>query len=75
MLPPGHESGWNVAYASQRECPIHIDHRQGPDAAARAIEVHTQADAGAVSGSANRQAGADGVLTKIFIILDFFCFL
>ena len=27
MLPPGHVSRWNVAYGSQRECPIHRGHR------------------------------------------------
>jgi hypothetical protein len=32
VLPPGHTqfasvSGWNVAYGSQRECPIHRGHR------------------------------------------------
>lgn len=32
MLPPGHVqfalvSGWNLAYGSQRECPIHRGHR------------------------------------------------
>ena len=32
MLPPGQTqfgsvSGWNVAYGSQRECPIHRGHR------------------------------------------------
>jgi hypothetical protein len=32
VLPPGHVqfasvTGWNVAYGSQRECPIHRGHR------------------------------------------------